>query len=281
MRLLFYVFATPETGLGHLTRCLALADEAWRHNHQVAGGTRAGSYLSYDEAAFDQAIGAFSPDWIIVDLPGEPSPYVAQTKAKLCLIDGVGHENGLKPDLVISQGFKGEYHAPEYLILRRSLDRYKSRKRGNSWLVYGGAADELGLLPAFSRAMYDKPANLLVTDLMRDKIFDLSQRHSLVSGKDEAVLGWYGQAGQAAVHMGMIAWELLYLGVPTYIFSRSERHLKTALEFDKRGWAKAWPTLGLPGERELREFLLTPFEPPIGIVDLAGAGRVLGLMERD
>lgn len=289
MRALFYCHQSKTTGLGHFTRCLALADHAWRRGHILSfvGDTnpRQG-YISHypaqpnDGDAFMKAAKSFQPDWTIVDLPGDLPSYVGDVRGKLCVIDGLGHSGNIKPDLIISQGFEGEYCAPKYLILRQSLARYQGIPKDDRWLVYGGASDEPGLLPAFSRVMGDKLANLLITEY-NHFIFERVKGHIIVKGTGDASLGWVAGSERAAVHLGVMVWELLFFGgIPIYIFSKSERHLETALEFNKQGLAKAWEYTGLPSDDKLREFLLTPFEPSGDAgIDLKGARRVLELME--
>ncbi len=287
LRLLFSVNSNAQTGLGHYTRCQALTDQALQRGHILSfvGDTnpRMGA-VSYfpaqpnDSTAFIKAEKTFQPDWTIVDLPGDLPSYIGDVRGKLCVIDGLGHCGNIKPDLVISQGFEGEYCAPKYLILRQALARYKGIPKDNRWLVYGGAADELGLLPAFSRVMADQPANLLVTEFS-SSLFEKVKGHIIVKGTGDASLGWTAGSDIAAVHLGMICHELAYLGVGQYIFSRTERHLETALELMARGYALSWPEVGLPKDEVLRTFLLQGFEPTGEPFDLEGARQVLELME--
>ncbi len=293
MRILLNVNSNKQSGLGHITRCLTLADQAWRRGHILSfvGDTnpRQG-YISHypsqpnDGDAFTRAAKSFQPDWTIVDLPGDLPPYVGSVRGKICVIDGLGHSGKIKPDLIISQGFEGEYCAPKYLILRQALERYKGegvRGRGSGagrWLVYGGAADELGLLPVFSRVMTSQPAYLLVTEYSKS-LFEKVKGHTFVSGEGDASLGWIAGAERAAVHLGMICHELTFFGIPQYIFSRTERHLATALELMARGYSLSWPEVGIPPDDTLRTFLSQDFEPTGEKPDLEGARRVLELME--
>src|SRR3990172_825055 len=287
MRILIHCHQSKSTGMGHFTRCLALADEAWRHGHILSfvGDTnpRQG-YISHYPAqpnegeAFIKAAKSFQPDWTIIDLPGTLPAYAGDTRGKLCVIDGLGHSGNIKPDLIISQGFEGEYCAPKYLILRQELGLYSKVPRGNQWLVYGGASDELGLLPAFNRVMADQPANLLVTDYT-SPLFNKVMGHTVVSGSGSAALGWVAMADKACLHLGMTCHELAFFGIRQYIFSRTERHLDTAKEIMARGYGLAWPDVGLPGDDALRTFLFQEFEVTGEKPDLEGASRVLELME--
>ena len=285
LRILLYTNRNKQSGFGHFYRATALADEAWQRGHTVAfaGDAKPLSsskyYSVHDAQTFHKAVADFNPDWLIVDLPGQLPSYIAEIRAKLCVINGIGHNSGIRPELAISQGFEGEYCAPKYLILRRALARYNKVSRGDRWFVFGGAADELGLLPAFDRAMEDQPAYLLATELT-EGLTGWVAKHRIVTGQDDSVLGWIAIARSGCVHLGVTTWELLYFNIPCYVFSRSEYHLKDALEMDKRGWVKAWPGIGLPSDEELREFLLTPFAPPKNVVGLDGAMRVIKLIEQ-
>ena len=84
---------------------------------------------------------------------------------------------------------------------------------------------------------------------------------------------------KAAVQMGMVAWETVALGLPTYIFSPTEDHLRYALAMDEAGLVFAYPEVGLPGPEALEAFLQIPYEitgtPPDG----RAAERILKLME--
>ncbi len=287
MRILFNVNSNKQSGLGHITRCLALADQAWRRGHILSfiGDTnpRQG-YISHypaqpnDGDAFIRATKSFQPDWTVVDLPGDLPPYIGDVRGKLCVIDGLGHSGNIKPDLIISQGFEGEYCAPKYLILRQALERYKGIPRGDRWLVYGGASDELGLLPTFSRVMTSQPANLLVTEYS-SSVIEKVKGHTIVSGNGDASLGWIAGADRACIHLGVMAWELAYFGIPRYIFSRTERHLVTALEMMARGYSLSWPEINLPKDDILQTFLSQGLNPTGEKPDLEGARRVLELME--
>lgn len=288
LRLLIHCNKNQVTGMGHYTRCLALADQAIQRGHILSfvGDTnpRMGAISHFpaqpnDSTAFIKAAKSFQPDWTIVDLPGDLPLYIGDVRGRLCVIDGLGHSGNIKPDLVISQGFEGEYCAPKYLILRQALARYKGIPKDNRWLVYGGAADELGLLHAFNRVMADHLANLLITEY-NHSIFERVKGHIIVKGTGDASLGWIAGSDMAACHLGMIVFELLYFGVKTFVFSKSKRHLDTALDMYRRGMVMAWPEIGLPPDDKLREFLLLPFEASGEMdIDLEGARRVMELME--
>ena len=289
MRVLFYVNRSRESGFGHYYRSIALADEASRRGHTIAFVGDTDPFCRYyqvdlgDKAAFNKAVADFNPDWLVIDLPGDVPSYMAEIRAKLCVVDGVGHNSDIRPDLAISQGFEGDRCAPEYLILRRTLERYKAEP-GTRWFVFGGAADEIGLLPAFYRVMADYKANLLVTELMRYNWLTYSSNsgpnHWGITSQDDSVLGWLAMAQRVALHQGVMAWESFYYQIPAYIFSRSQHHLDAALEMERRGYCLAYPSIGLPPDAMLREFLLREFVPTGERPDLEGAARVIKLIEQ-
>jgi hypothetical protein len=48
---------------------------------------------------------------------------------------------------------------------------------------------------------------------------------------------------------------------------------------ERAGLIRAWPSVGLPGNEEIREFIRTPFEITGQPPDLNGASRVMEAIE--
>ncbi len=282
--------ATYESGLGHFYRATTLAAAAHAAGHSVTFVCdRLPDSVPYQTRLLPDPLPLYitnSPDrfdWVIVDTPSElPLPVQVDPATKLCLIDGVGHKNGNRVDLVISQGLEGKYRAPKYLILRPQLfdtPRLDTYHRG--WLVWGGAADKMGLINAFTLACPEFPAYLTVSDFIQDKPIGASYHHWITPVKDGDLFFWVKQSRKFCVAMGVVVWELLALDQgPIYVFSYTDRHLRSALQMEERGWLRAWPQTGLPPADKLLEFLQEPFTPePVAGLDGGGAGRIIKLLE--
>ena len=151
--------ANQYTGLGHYTRMTALADELLRQEHTVTFVSdlryKTGSELTWRYPYINpilKRIKTDGTDWLIVDLPGEtPSNVYKKKHWKTCTFDGIGHppSNG---NINISQGMSGEYHAPEYLILRSDiLDGLSIDRHRDHIFVFGGANDLLNLEPYWKK----------------------------------------------------------------------------------------------------------------------------------
>lgn len=281
MDILIYTMANKDTGLGHFIRMQALAQELIEQGHSVTFASDrfspVGEYVnvqSYDTSGWDRAYRG--QDWTIVDLPYEP-PAFCRDSRRLCIIDGVGHDNGANA-LVISQGPEGEYSAPEYLILRPELKRYQHGGAMGPDFVFGGSADPMGLIDTYARLYPGQRAYLMAPEWGSDK----APRQFLVQPTYSAVamFQFMAVAERAVISLGMIAWELAYIGTPMYIFSRTERHLKTAQWFADSDLATFWGGVGLPKDRDILSFLGRPFSPTGPRPDLDGAKRVVRLLER-
>lgn len=277
MRVVLYFFRNPETGLGHYYRMQALYQELEkRHHHVICATSHNVGWPAWfapvhynDEDSFKFVLKFLKPDWVVADLPTFPAWL---TGKRLCLVNGIGHTCP-PADLIISQGQGGDYHAPEYLLLRQCLKEYTWQPTDGDF-VFGGGADTLGLLEAYSKYLPNNEAHLVVNFSHPPN----DRRAAWVS--DEAMLKLAANCRRAIVSTGMIVWELAALGVPTYCFSKSEEHLRTALWLDKLGLCKAYPFVGLPNQGAFVEFLSRPFTPTGKRPDFDGARRVAELLER-
>jgi len=276
VKVLIYVFANQHTGLGHWYRMNTLANELIMQNHHVcfASDKQPNYPVDYwiecgylSETDYQFAKDRYKPDWIVVDLPGTIPDYAIDTNVKLCLIDGVGHPL-THANLNISQGRNSsEYCAPDYLLLRRTLRHYKWSGKPDNDFVFGGSYDELGL------------CNLYQTSKLNKNSFVISPYHMRVDG--EAIFGLMALSNRAIIGIGMIAWELAYLGIKTYAFSKTDKHLEAALWMNELGLIKAYPKIGLPNKNEFIEFVNQDFEITGEQPDLKGAKRVVRLLEDD
>jgi len=271
MKTVIITAGNKETGQGHYVRMGALSAELQRQGHSVHfvsdRRNQQGAAINYRWLTYPALemplyqIERIRPDWLIVDLPGETSSEVYSKFWRTCVIDGIGHppSNG---NINISQGLEGQYKAPEYLIIRpeileaKSLPRQKERV-----LVFGGGSDKLKL------DRYWRKYCLSYGDYIYP-----------VDYPPQALGRVMRQSEFAVVAMGMVVWELVALGIPSYVFSLTEAHLKSAMAMDKLGYIKAWPAIGLPEREQFFDFVATRFKLTKNVVDGQGASRIVKLL---
>lgn len=257
MKILILAASPARHGMGHLCRCRGLLQEARRLGHSAS----LSCHITRGDPPYD---------WIVWDSPEPPPEAIRPLGRRLCLLNGVG----LAPeaegaDLVVIQGFSEArapniLSGPEYVVLRPEVRRLKP-KSSSYWFIWGGHGDPLGLGPVALGSL-EEPACYW---------FAGARPGSLGS---RAFLEALAFCRSALISMGMIAWELAYLGKPFWIVSRSELHLSFARPFAENGIARVWPAVGLPSPHELADWLRQPpicYEPPL---DGLGAARVLKMM---
>lgn len=302
MRLLFMTFANSHTGYGHLFRSLALARTALARGHAVTiAGDRQPADLPWIPARYNfqpdlqMALDTIKPDWLIVDVPDPLPGWIRQTaKCRVCALNGIGYNQAEGLDLRVIQGSKNvrlpgkqdgvpTIKGIEYVILRPELARYKGLPRSNEDVfVWGGGSDVMGLLTRFPIACPGTFATLILGDMT--PIYPMAYGPTCTAVRVKAdgleMLEWMAGSQRAVVAMGMCIYELLYLGIPSYVFNSSALHLRFAEPLAEAGLIKLWPGIGLPGDREIKEFVNQPFEMPgeTGI-DLEGARRVMEAIE--
>ncbi len=279
MQVMFYVLKNKETGLGHWVRCQALNEKLLAMGYQTFFPHDNAS-VELSEMEYRLGVTSTQANWIIIDLPGKLPDWLFNVKANTLVIDGIAQPAKDKATLIISQGLKGKYHAPEYLILRDDITNWE-RKPIFNWFVFGGYADSLHLWDAminlYPEQVFVRPMYHSISQVYEyyNQIIEFSNK-SPIQGN---VFSGMCMCDKAVVHMGMTVWELAYLGIPTYVISRTKEHLKSALEMQDAGYCLAWPTVGLPDREELKGFLETDFVPHGKPFDAKGIERIVKLME--
>lgn len=284
MRILCFTFGDADHGLGHFRRCEALAKVAIKRGCRFIFASNriphAGEWIKLhgvnDEDGFKWACNLVRPDCLVIDLeekvPEFVWSYASEFSIKTCLLNGVGRLEGdeARADLAWVQD------TGERVIIRPEVTSLV-RAPSPSWLVFGGSADPLGLVPAFALACPHLPAYLVKTDLINYTLVPRWE-HSLVTD-DAGFLTALSTCGSACVHMGMITWELAYLGVPVYVFSRSIGHLEFAKNMERLGLIRAYPEVGLPAPQVLKSFLSVPYVPKGNRPDGLGAVRLIQALQ--
>src|SRR3990167_587681 len=295
MNIVILVYAKPEVGLGHWYRSLTLAEEARKRGHYVwlvgnkmALGQHFFQVRENDPDDLFHVLHQIRPDFLVVDLQDSVPDYIYDLvgNTKILVLNGVGREEEEKADVAIIQGFTdimrpNTYSGPEYVILRKNITNMPRDPQiinFDNWFVWGGARDKMSLLPAFSQAMPEVEANLVVTDFMKE-CPSVNGNHLVFRAKDDSIITVMYTSGKACIATGMVAWELATIGVPTYAFSWSEGHLRFAKRMEEAGLVKAWNGVGLPSCEEIREFLNEPFYPTGTPPDGRGAERIVEIME--
>lgn len=302
LRILSLVYANRSTGYGHWFRSLALAQTAQQRGHTVtiAGDRQPPTGLPFihlhdlSPGALVMALQSTKPDWLIVDLPGDLPEWIRElTTCKIAVLNGIGYnqnEEGL--DLRVIQGSRGvelpgrQDKVPtitglEYVILRPELEAYKGLAKGQDWICWGGGIDPLRLLSQFTVACPGWFAVLVASSMMPAPIVT-SPTHAVIKMNEDSpdIFGWMVSSKAACISFGMIAYELLFLGVPVYAFASTPLHLRFAQPLAERGLIKLWPTVGLPSKEEIRTFLEEDFEAPKETgLDLLGGERVMREIE--
>jgi hypothetical protein len=289
MNIQFVVFSNQQTGQGHYFRCEALAKAALDAGHKIMliGDKRFsflrqkdfrpwsyGFFKAWNER--EHLIGADS-DWLVVDLPFNLS---SRSKTKTCILNGIGYSLEYSHDLSVIQGLIDEpmpenvVSGTKYVILRPEIENIKEYTGIKSkWFVWGGSEDTMGLLPEFP---YWTNASLYHSaERYGKQYYEHREKNPLL------LLKAMSAHTCACVAMGMAVWELIYLGIPTWVFSATETHLKFAKALHNKGLINAWDGVGLPSQNKIKDFLSQPFEIDCSQEkpDLLAAKRILILLE--
>lgn len=251
MNVSFYVKAGPKTGMGHIYRCIALADKLTAlgatcrfFSHGLAAEIATGA--GYGLVEFLKS----SPVWV-VDLEGGCPPTLAREVRALSdvfvILNGVGYPDGdpgrLHADLVLYQGvtdrprklswdgFLGQWHeGVEYVILRDGIKR-RWREAHHAFprvVAIGGGADIGGVSRRVVEALdcHRYRVRVVVGAASTDEAAWPDGAEVVRDPPDFFnLLDW---ADVAVVSYGMTAFECLASGLPTVAISITEDHRHSA-----------------------------------------------------
>jgi len=297
MNIVLVFFSGKKHGLGHHYRSIALANEliardhfTWYLSNEMFPRQRYFQIRDGLESDYYHALHQLRPDWVIIDLPDEPDEYyfeyAKQFNSKVLLLNGCGKEYEQHAEISIVQGYypgKHKYSGSDWIVLRKDiLSKWVGNIKTNDWFVFGGSADQMGLLNAFHLAMPGKSAFMCGAEghVPPGQMPSMSDNHMPCLIKDEAIYPFMGMSRKACVSFGMSAWELVYLGIPVYAFSLTDKHLKWAQGAEKAGLIKAYPEVGLPEIEKISSFLQEPFEIEGHKPDGMATKRIVELMEK-
>lgn len=296
MKIIFWVYSGEKIGDGHIVRSSEMATVAQEKGHhtmmcsndQFLGSTY---FQVRPKHILDlwHALHQFRPHWLVCDLnfkiPKKVFKYCARFGTKIIDINAQGKPQDERVDLSVIQGISADVEdgdsvvsGPKWVIIRRKLFEVE-RDLQDRWFVYGGSDDKFGLLAKFHRSLRKEEATLICTPLSAPKHIKQTKEHELYVVSGDAIFQFMASTSKACVAMGMTAWETAALGLPTYVYSQTRKHLEFALRMDEAGIVKAYPKVGVPAKNLMRDFLNQPFEPSGEMPDGKAAERILELMD--
>lgn len=299
MKIAVLVYAHKEVGLGHWNRSVALVRELEKRGHYVwiLGNMMVHRKMYFQvregvETDLYHVIDQLKPDIFIADLQDEIPEYVYDivSEDRLVVLNGVGRERESRAAMVFVQGFSASsganiFSGPEYVILRPEIEQWREGPE-SEWFIFGGAKDKMHLSPAFQRVFPEVEANILMSPMSDtlDKTYRTMHHNIFIAPSIDKQAETFrvacSNANRACIAMGMTAWEMAALGIPTYAFSSTEGHLAFAKRMEDAGILRAWNGVGMPDTPlEFKEFLeLPPIQPKMR-PDFMGASRIVNLLE--
>jgi spore coat polysaccharide biosynthesis predicted glycosyltransferase SpsG len=224
MRVAFRCDAGPAIGVGHLMRCVALAEELTGRGVDVIFDSDLGG-LPWAESQLTRrglARGAAEDaDVVVLDsytLP--PDTAVRHRKAGrpvLAIVDG-GDTRGQDADLYLDQNLGARAHDPRWLageryaLLRDDVLRLRwtpPRRELPHVLCFFGGTDTKGLAPRMAEILSGLPVTATVVGAGR-----ATGRVAVIPPTDR-LPELMAEADLVITAAGSAIWELLYLGVPT------------------------------------------------------------------
>lgn len=240
--------AGVASGVGHLMRCVALAEELCGRGAEVlflgevAGSEWAGSQLRQrgfplcsapaEPAALVELVRVFGLDALVLDsyalAAGTGAALRAAGTAVLAIIDG--DPLGQEADLYLDQNLGAElrpFQLPRarlagasYVLLRDSVlvmrgtaRRRPARSEGPLVLCFFGGTDSAGVAPAWAGALCATGVPFRAT-VVSPVPFDVDGPVTVIPPTDR-LPGLMAEANLVVTAAGSAVWELLHLGVPT------------------------------------------------------------------
>lgn len=257
LRVLIRADASPGGGVGHVMRCVALAQELTARGATVQFASRSLTPLARDRlqdeglatsevdpaASLGEVTGVAAPHWTVVDLGTSFAPSeLGDVTSRILVIDDLGQAFTTTPQLVVNQNLHADRTAytgvddnqilrgPDYLLFRDEFlaavaSRDEDAPRAGVLLSLGGT-DPLRLTLPFAQAIataVDGPLHVLTgcahPDIarLREVACVTPRLHLHEEVRDVARL--VAQVALAVSSGGTTVWELAAMGVPAMVGS--------------------------------------------------------------
>jgi len=283
-RVVFRVEGYAEIGLGHVYRCLTLADRMLDHDvaFVTSARSRVGTRLLksrfYPVATFGDprkeldTIAAFEPDIVVNDILDTDAGYVWALKKRGWRVvnfedQGSGH---LEADAVVNAMYrpssrrKHVYTGPAYACLRDEFYGARPievRKQVEHIVVLFGGVDPSGLTRRVVKWLQKDRSADRVTVIVgagysgRDRLAALCGRsdHMKMVSDTRTVSRYMADADIAVTSAGRTVFELAHFGIPMIVMCQNERELTHALAKESKGLVN----LGLGRDVEYDRFAET------------------------
>ena len=276
-RIGFRVDGSSDLGLGHVMRCLALADSlnSWKSSFWIKENStvrsllegRSVRYLSSDiDKAVEhdllaQEMKFVSIDFFVVDFLRYPEGYLDAFKKKGFFLitfheferecpfsDMVINYNSFQDFESVKEGGR-ECLGPKYVILREGIRRYQRREPANDMskvLVSMGGSDPNGISFEVLSALAGLKENLRIV-LHIGPAFKHRKRFNELAAFPKVIIvdnvtelaDLMIEADLAIAAGGNTMYELCYLGVPSLIIAQNDHQLEFAKGLAKVGAVKS------------------------------------------
>ncbi|MBO3747089.1 hypothetical protein J5X84_13510 [Streptosporangiaceae bacterium NEAU-GS5] len=280
MRVAFRCDAGPSAGVGHLMRCVALAEELAARGAEVVFDADLGG-LAWAEAQLTRrglARGrSDAADAVVLDSytlpPGTGARHRAAGRRVLAIVDG-GDARGQEADLYLDQNLGAQpldsrwLAGERYVLLRDNVLRLRwapPQRELPHVLCFFGGTDAAGLAPLVAEVLSGLPVTATVVGATR------SYERVEAIGPTDRLPRLMTEADLVVTAAGSAIWELLYLGAPAALTWVADNQLTGYRALVGRGLA-----LALGRGEDLARTLPVAIErrEPPGERPIDGLGRV-------
>lgn len=289
--------AGPSTGVGHLVRCVALAEEltsrdvavhflsdlgglAWAEQQLTSRGL-AWHPAPYDPVGLVAAADRLGLDAVVVDSYTLPASHSVALRASgrtvLAIVDG--SLRGQSADIYVDQNLDtpltGALTGLDYALLRRAVRDLRpaavpAPRTGTPRVVaFFGGTDAYGAAPVVGQLLIDTGVAFSATVIAANaalragllRLSPLPSQHLEIIGPTDDLPKLLADSDLVISASGTSTWELLCLGLPSALVWVVENQILGYERTTARGLAAGLghlPTLGPDAVNTLRQLLLSP-----------------------